>query len=126
MELTAYIIIALKIIISLSILTVWLLQAHKPTKWRGGANTESLIKEFEAYGLSRQFCYFIGFLKISLAIILLASIKFEFLTLIGSAGLVVLLVGSLIMHIKVKDPLYKSFPAFLFIILNLLIIYNAL
>ncbi|MFB1040959.1 MAG: DoxX family protein, partial [Polaribacter sp.] len=87
MELTEYIIIALKIIVGLSILNVWLLQAHKPTKWRGGNNIESIIEEFEVYGLSKQFCYVVGFLKISFACLLIASVKFEYLTLIGSIGL---------------------------------------
>jgi|TARA_B110000259_G_scaffold17429_1_gene18452 hypothetical protein len=126
MELTEYIILALKIIVGLSILNVWLLLAHKPTKWRGGNNMESIIKEFEAYGLSIQFCYVVGFLKISFACILIASIKFEFLTLIGSIGLTTLLLGSVLMHLKVKDALYKSFPAALFILMNVVIIYFSL
>ena len=92
MELTEYIIIALKIIVGLSILNVWLLQAHKPTKWRGGNNVESIIKEFEAYGLSKKFCYVVGFLKISFACLLIASVKFEYLTLIGSIGLTDLII----------------------------------
>ena len=37
MELQAYIIIGLKIIIGISILNVWLIQSNKHTKWRGGA-----------------------------------------------------------------------------------------
>ena len=123
MELTEYIILALKIIV---ILNVWLLLAHKPTKWRGGDNVESIVKEFEAYGLPIQFCYFVGFLKISFACILIVSIKFEFLTLIGSIGLTALLLGSVLMHFKVKDALYKSFPAALFILMNAVIIYFSL
>ena len=126
MELTEYIILALKIIVGLSILNVWLLLAHKPTKWRGGDNVESIVKEFEAYGLPIQFCYFVGFLKISFACILIVSIKFEFLTLIGSIGLTALLLGSVLMHFKVKDALYKSFPAALFILMNAVIIYFSL
>ena len=126
MEFIEYIIIALKIIVSLCILNVWLIQAYKPTKWRGGNNMESIVKEFEIYGLSKQFCYVIGFLKVSFAILLLASIKFEYLTLIGSFGLTTLLVGSVGMHIKVKDALYKSFPAALFILMNIIIIYKSL
>jgi hypothetical protein len=117
-----YIIIALKIIVSLSILNVWLIQPKKTTRWRGG-NTRSIIEEFNYYGLSKGFCYLIGFLKVSLAILLLASIKFEQLTLIASLGLAALLFGSIIMHIKVKDALFKSFPAFLFIVINLVIAY---
>ena len=122
MDIIDYIIIVLKAIVCFSILNVWLIQAKKPTKWRGG-NAETIIEEFEVYGLSKQFCYFVGFLKVSLSLILLASIYFETLTLIGSLGLALLLSGSIIMHVKVKDELYKSFPAFLFLVMNLAIIF---
>ena len=120
MEPIDYILIILKLIVSLSILNVWLIQPKKATKWRGG-NAKTIIEEFKVYGLSKQFCYFIGFLKVSLALILLASIQFEALTLIGSLGLAMLLLGSIIMHIKVKDELFKSFPAFFFLVINLAI-----
>lgn len=122
MEITDYILIALKLIVGLSILNVWLIQPKKATKWRGG-NAKTIIEEFEVYGLSKTVCYVVGFLKVSLALILLASIKFESLTLIGSIGLALLLLGSVIFHIKVKDELFKSFPALLFIVLNLIIIF---
>ena len=112
----------LKVIVSLSILNVWLVQPKKPTKWRGG-DAKTIIEEFEVYGLPKSLYYVIGFLKVSLALVLLASIKFENLTLFGSLGLAVLLLGSVIMHLKVKDELYKSFPAFLFILMNLVIAY---
>lgn len=115
-----YISIILKIIVGLSILNVWLIQPNKATKWRGG-NADTIIKEFKVYGLSKQLCYFIGFLKVSFALILLASIQFEKITLIGSLGLAVLLLGSISMHLKVNDKLIKSFPAFLFLMMNLAI-----
>lgn len=76
------------------------------------------------YGLSKTLLYLIGFLKVSLAILLLVSIKYEALTLIGSIGLAILLLGSVIMHLKVKDELFRSFPALIFIILNLIIIFS--
>jgi len=120
-----YISIALKIIVSLSILNVWLIQPKKPTKWRGG-KAKNIFEEFEVYGLPKVLCYVIGFLKVSLAIILLASIQFTTLSLIGSLGLSVLLLGSIGMHFKIKDPLYKSFPAFLFTLMNLVIAYLSL
>ena len=122
MDLIDYVIIVLKIIICISMLNVWLIQSKKPTKWRGG-EAKTILEEFKVYGLSKTFCYFIGFLKVSLGLILVASIKFEALTLIGSLGLTTLLLGSIIMHIKVKDELFKSFPAFLFIVMNLVIAY---
>ena len=121
MEFTDYILIILKLIVGLSILNVWLIQPKKATKWRGG-NAKTINEEFEVYGLSKTLFYITGFLKVSLAIILLASIQYESLTLIGSIGLAILLLGSVIMHFKVKDELFKSFPALLFIILNVIII----
>ena len=115
-----YISIILKIIVGLSILNVWLIQPNKATKWRGG-DADTIVEEFKVYGLSKQFCYFIGFLKVSLALTLFASIQFESVTLIGSLGLAALLSGSIIMHLKVKDKLIKSLPAFLFLVMNLAI-----
>ena len=125
MELIEYGIIALKIIVGISILNVWLLQKNKATKWRGG-EAQNIFEEFAVYGLSKQFCYVVGFLKVSLALLLLASIPFQELTLVGSLGLAILLLGSILMHFKIKDPLYKSFPAFLFFVMNLLIAYTAI
>ena len=122
MEFIGYLTIALKIIVGVSILNVWLLQKNKATKWRGGT-AANIFEEFQVYGFSKQFCYFIGFLKVSLAIILLASIQFKTLTLLGALGLSILLLGSIIMHIRIKDAWYKSFPAFLFIVMNLIIAY---
>ena len=124
MELIGYGIIALKIIVSISILNVWLLQKNKATKWRGGA-AKTIFEEFEVYGFSKQFCYIIGTLKVALALMLLISIQFDAFTLIGSLGLSLLLFGSILAHIKIKDVWYKSFPAFLFIVLNLIIAYSA-
>jgi hypothetical protein len=124
MELIGYGIIALKIIVGISILNVWLLQKNKATKWRGGA-AKTIFEEFEVYGFSKQFCYIIGTLKVALALILLISIQFDAFTLIGSLGLSLLLFGSILAHIKIKDVWYKSFPAFLFIVLNLIIAYSA-
>jgi len=125
MELQAYIIIGLKIIIGISILNVWLIQSNKHTKWRGGDAT-TIIEEFNVYGLSKSFYVAIYILKVSLAILLLASIQFDVLTLVSSLGLALLLLGSILMHVKVKDAWYKSFPAFLFMLMNLVIAFLSL
>jgi len=125
MELQAYIIIGLKIIIGISILNVWLIQSNKHTKWRGGDAT-TIIEEFNVYGLSKSFYVAIYILKVSLAILLLASIQFDVLSLVSSLGLALLLLGSILMHVKVKDAWYKSFPAFLFMLMNLVIAFLSL
>ena len=125
MELQEYIILALKIIIGISIINVWLVQPNKSSKWRGGDAT-TIIEEFNVYGLSNTFYKIIFVIKVGLAILLLISIKYDFLTLYSSIGLAILLGGSILMHVKIKDPLFKSFPAFLFLVMNLTILYLSL
>jgi len=122
MEIQPYIIIALKIIVGISIINVWLIQPNKPSKWRGGDAT-TIIEEFNVYGLSKTFYNIIFVVKVGLAVLLLVSIKYDFLTLYSSLGLATLLLGSIAMHFKVKDALFKSFPAFLFMAMNLVIAY---
>jgi hypothetical protein len=115
-------IIILKLIVSLSLFNVWLVQYNKSTKWRG-ADANTIIEEFKAYGLSKNMCFLVGFLKVTLAILLIVSIWVPVLELYSALGLAFLLTGSILMHFKIKDPLYKSFPAALFLILCLLIAY---
>ena len=125
MEIQEYIIIALKLIVGLSIINVWLIQPNKPSKWRGGDAT-TITEEFSVYGLSKTFYYIVFAVKVGLAILLLVSIKYDIFSLYSSIGLAALLGGSIAMHLKVKDALFKSFPAFLFMVMNLIIAYLAI
>ncbi len=115
-----YLIIIFQVIVSISILNVWLIQSKKPTRWRGG-NATTIVEEFEEYGLSTTLCYIVGFLKITLAILLIAAIWYPVLKQPAALGLAALLLGSIVMHIKIKDPLLKSFPAALFLVMCLVI-----
>ncbi len=115
-----YFTIALQGIVAISILNVWLVQNKKPTQWRGGSAT-TIIEEFKVYGLPVWMCYVIGTLKVVLALGLLAAIWYPALKQPSALGLALLLLGSIAMHIKIKDPLKKSFPAFLFLIMCLYI-----
>lgn len=117
-----YFIIILQVIVGLSILNVWLLQKNKPTKWRGG-NAKTIVEEFQAYGLPVWMCYVVGTLKVALALALLAAIIYPELRQPAALGLAILLSGSILMHLKIKDPLMKSFPAFLFLTMCLIIVF---
>ena len=111
-------IILIKIIISLSILNVWIMRYNKKTKYRGG-NANSLKEEFEAYGLPTWLMYVVGFLKISLAFMILAAIWITQITLYAAVSMSILMVSAIIMHIKIKDPLKKSLPALSILLLLL-------
>ena len=115
-----YLIIAFQVIVGISILNVWLIQNKTATRWRGGT-ASSILEEFQEYGLSKTLCYIVGFFKVVLAVLLIIAIWFPVLKQPSALGLVAFLLGSIAMHIKIKDSLFKSFPAALFLILCLFI-----
>ncbi len=110
--------LVLQIIIALGILNVWLFRYNKATIYRGG-DSQTLKQEFKAYGLPEPVYFFIGFLKISSAVSLVASIWFPVLTLYTASLVAILMVGALIMHIKVKDPIKKSIPAIAMLLMSI-------
>ncbi|MEM7487219.1 MAG: DoxX family protein [Bacteroidota bacterium] len=121
-----YVTIIIKVFIFFSIVNVWFLRFNKPTSWRGG-QAANMKKEFEIYGLSETMLYLVGGLKVFAAILLLVSIWMPPLALPAAGTMALLMAGAIAMHIKVKDPLRKSFPAFSFLVLSLcLILFNTL
>ena len=115
-----YLLIALQVIVALSILNVWLVQNKKPTQWRGG-NATTIIEEFKIYGLPVWMCFVVGTLKILFALGLLAAIWYPSFREQSALGLAALLLGSIAMHLKIKDPIKKSLPAFIFLTMCLYI-----
>jgi len=116
-----YVIIALKLVVALSILNVWLFRFNKATPWRGG-DSRTLLDEFHAYGLSTTVAYLVGALKVGLALLLLTSIYFQPLTVYAAGGIAFTMAGAIFMHVRINDPLKKSFPAFTFLILSAVIL----
>lgn len=114
--------IVIQLIIAVSIFNVWILRFAKPTSWRGGS-AKSMKDEFEVYGLPPWFMWLIGFLKLTLATLLIAGIWLHFLIIPAAIGMAVLMTGAVVMHIKVKDSLIKSLPAFTFLVLSLFLIF---
>ncbi|NHF60479.1 DoxX family protein [Flavobacteriaceae bacterium TP-CH-4] len=116
-----YIIIAAKVIIFISIINVWFFRFNKPTEWRGGS-ANSMKEEFKTYGLSETMMYLVGGLKVLSAVLLLVSIWMPSLALYGAATMAVLMLGAIGMHLKISDPIKRSLPAFIFLVLSLLIL----
>ena len=66
-------IVLINVIVSLSILNVWLLRFNNQTPYRGG-DSNTLKEEFHVYGLPTWFMYLIGITKVILAILLIVGI----------------------------------------------------
>lgn len=111
----------LQVVAGLGLINVWLLRFNKPTRFRGGS-AHSMKEEFAAYGLSETFMKVIGFLKLLSAAGLLLGVFLPGLVLPSAALLVLLMLGALAMHLKVKDAPMKSLPAGLMLLMAVLIL----
>ena len=112
----------LQLIISVGLINVWLFRFNKLTQFRGG-DAKNMKEEFQAYGLPIWLMYVVGFLKIAIAIMLIVSIWIKELLEYNLWLLSVLMFGAVLMHLKVKDPIKKSYPALSILFMIALILY---
>ena len=112
---------ALQLILALGLLNVWFLRSSSATRYRGG-ESRTLRQEFDAYGLPEWFFYLVGALKSGCAAFLIAGLWFPVLVLPSSLILVGLMLGALAMHVKVKDPVLRSVPAFAMFVLSAVLV----
>jgi uncharacterized membrane protein YphA (DoxX/SURF4 family) len=107
-----------QVLVGVSVLNVWLIRSQKSTPYRGG-NARTIFEEFDVYGLPAWSVYVIGASKVVLAVFLLAGLWIQQLATIGGVGMAVFMLGAVAMHIKVQDPIKKSMPAAIFLLLSL-------
>lgn len=116
--------VILQVVAALGLLNVWLLRFNQRTAYRGGA-AGSMLEEFAAYGLPSWSAYVVGTLKVGAALALVVGIWLPALVLPAAALVCVLMLGALAMHVKIRDPLQKSLPALVMLILCLGIAWGA-
>jgi hypothetical protein len=109
-----------QIIVGLGLLNVWLLRRNSATAYRGG-RAATMVEEFATYGLPPWSCVVVGLLKVAAAIGLLAGLLVPALVFPAAAVVAVLMIGAVAMHAKVQDPPRKSLPAFVVLLLSLVI-----
>ena len=115
-------ILVLQLIISIGLINVWFFRFNKATQYRGG-NAKNMREEFQAYGLPAWSMYLVGAAKIVIAVMLIVSIWFKELLVYNLLALAVLMIAAVLMHIKVKDPIKKSYPALSILFMIALILY---
>lgn len=112
----------IQVIIGLGLLNVWLIRANRQSRYRGG-DAKNMREEFANYGLPYWFMIVVGVLKVVFAILLLVGLWVPSLAYISAIGIALLMAGALSMHIRVSDPLIKSLPAFLLMVLSFVVIF---
>ena len=113
-----YVIILFKLIVSLTILNVWILRVNKSSIYRGGDSVD-MMSEFMSYGLSINIMYMVGAAKIISALLLLISIFFKKLESIPLIIISIFMIGAIYFHFSINDALIKSFPAALMLLLSI-------
>ena len=98
-----------KVLLSVSLFYVWVVRY------------ENIKKEFIDYKLPTWLRDLVGILKLSFSLMIISNDKN--LVWIGSMCIIVLMIGALATHFKVKNPFQKMIPAVTLSILCLMIIY---
>lgn len=114
-------IIVCQIVIAMGIFNVWVIRFQASTAWRGGVAT-NMKHEFEIYGLPEWFMRIVGFLKVVFAASLVAGIWVPVIAKPAAFGMAILMTGAIAMHIKIADPIIKSLPALIMLVLSLIVI----
>ena len=112
----------LQLIISIGLINVWFFRFNKATDYRGG-NAKNMQEEFLAYGLPIWSMYLVGTLKVAIAVMLIICIWVEELLIYNLILLAALMIAAVLMHVKVKDPIKKSYPALSILFMIALIMY---
>ncbi len=107
----------LQLVVGLGLLNVWLVRAKSPTAYRGG-EAKTLKEEFQAYGLPEVAFHVVGALKVVAGIVLLAGIWMDVPVRLAAGVVAALMVGALAMHLKVGDPVKRSVPAALMLLMS--------
>ena len=96
-------------IVALSVFFVWTIRY------------DNVVKEFKEFGYSDLLRNFVGAFKISSSTLLLAGIWFTDLILIGSISMAFFMFCAQISHFKIKNPMIKFLPSFIFLLMSLYI-----
>ncbi|NDA48496.1 MAG: hypothetical protein EBY21_14725, partial [Alphaproteobacteria bacterium] len=73
--------------------------------------SKSMPEEFAAYGLPAWTLWLVGALKVASALCLIIGVWVPALVLPATGLIASLMLGAILMHLRVRDPLMKSVPA---------------
>jgi hypothetical protein len=112
--------IVLQLVVAVGIFNVWVVRHDKPTPWRpsGAGNME---EEFARYGLPDWARRVIGSAKLLLAALLVAGIWYPPVAELAAFALSALMLGAVLAHARIRDPLRKAVPALAMLALCLLV-----
>ena len=113
---------SLILIVSPSVLYVWLFRFNSSSIFRGG-EASNMVEEFAAYGLGENAVYVVGAIKVLAALGLLGGLFDKRFILPSAIVMAVMMLGALGMHFKIGDEAIKYVPSLVFFLMSLGIIF---
>ena len=104
-----YISIAFQLIVSISVLIVWIFRY------------DNIVVEFKDYGYSDLLRNFVGVAKTSTSTLLILGLWYNEITIYASLSMAFFMLCAQLSHIKVKNPFIKFVPSLIFLIMSLFI-----
>ena len=102
--------IAVQALVAASIFFVWVVRY------------DNIIQEFKQYGLPDWLRDLVGILKLTFALLLLLGIQRASLAIIGGLGIAGLMGCAFVIHLRVKNPMFKMLPSLTLLALSLFIV----
>tara|TARA_A200000159_G_C7075305_1_gene236117 strand:- start:128 stop:490 length:363 start_codon:yes stop_codon:yes gene_type:complete len=113
----------LQLLIGSSILYVWLVRSHRPSKFRVG-NASTLREEVSEAGLPNYIYDFMRIVKPIFAFLLIIGVTWSPLTIPCMTFTTIFMIGALFMHFQAKDNLFKMIPALTLLFFCGIILFN--
>ena len=100
---------ACQIIVSVSVLYIWVFRY------------DNIILEFKHYGYSDLLRNAVGASKISISAIMIMGIWFNEVVVYASLSMAFFMLCAQASHLKVKNPIVKFIPSFVFLLMSLFV-----
>jgi len=101
--------ISLQALVAASIFFVWVVRYA------------NLVQEFKQYGLPDWLRDLVGVLKMTFALMLLIGIERGPLAVVGGIGIAILMGAAFVVHLRVKNPVFKMLPSLTLLVFSMLI-----
>lgn len=108
----------IQLVLAGAMIDVWWLRYKSPGVFRGG-DARTMEEEFRVYGLPDWVRNATRAIKLGCAAGMILGLWWADVALVAAIVLALMMLGAVTMHVKVSDPVYKSAPAALFLILCL-------
>eukprot|EP00452_MALV-II_sp_L67-6_P000154 gene154-166_t len=113
--LAADVVVFAQAFLALWLFSVWSWRLQQKTAFRSSSDMLGEFNDYFGGTYGEPMMKFVGFCKMAAAVVFAVTIVYPQLTEVlrlASLGIVVLMVGAVLCHVKIGDPALKSLPAF--------------